>query len=150
MLVCAVSGHRILEKNFSEQRLKERLQTLVRQGVTTFLCGMALGFDLACGEVIAAMKKELPLRLVACVPCADQSERYPLREKKRYEALLAVCDECVVLHERYEPGCMFERNRYMVDRSDMLFAYLLGGCKKGGTYYTVNYAEKTGKPIFYL
>ena len=51
-------------------------------------------------------------------------------------ALLERCDERVVLHARYETGCMFERNRYMVDRCDMVLAYLRGACEKGGTYYT--------------
>lgn len=60
------------------------------------------------------------------------------------------CDERVVLHERYETGCMFERNRYMVDRCDMVLAYLRGACEKGGTYYTVRYAQKTGKPVLYV
>ena len=36
------------------------------------------------------------------------------------------------------------------DRCDLLFAYLREGSKKGGTYYTVRYAERQKKPVFYL
>ena len=43
---------------------------------------------------------------------------------------------------------MFERNRYMVDRCDVLFAYMYA--KRGGTYYTVSYAEKKRKEIVYF
>lgn len=150
MLTCALTGHRVLGKDFPAEGTEKKLRTLLENGTDTFLCGMALGFDLLCGEMLARLKKEFPLRLVACVPCADQSGRYPFSEKKRYAALLERCDEQVVLHKRYETGCMFERNRYMVDRCDMVLAYLRGACEKGGTYYTVRYAQKTGKPVLYV
>lgn len=149
-MICAVTGHRVLGKEFRRAVLEEKLDFLLARGADTFLCGMALGFDLLCGELLAERKKSVPLRLVACIPCADQSGAFPPAAKRRYDALLGSCDERVVLHERYETGCMFERNRYMVDRCDLLFAYLREGSKKGGTYYTVRYAERQKKSVFYL
>lgn len=140
----------MLGREFRRAVLEEKLDFLLARGADTFLCGMALGFDLLCGELLAERKKSVPLRLVACIPCADQSGGFPPAAKRRYDALLGSCDERVVLHERYETGCMFERNRYMVDRCDLLFAYLREGSKKGGTYYTVRYAERQKKPVFYL
>ncbi len=148
MKVCAVTGHRVLGKNFSAQKLEEALLSLIGEGADTFLCGMALGFDLACGELIAKIKGTIPVKLVACIPCADQSGGYSAKQRARYDALLAACDERVVLHEHYENGCMFERNRYMVDRCDVLLAYLAS--ERGGTYYTVNYAKKKGKRVLFL
>ena len=140
----------MLGREFRRAVLEEKLDFLLARGADTFLCGMALGFDLLCGELLAERKKSVPLRLVACIPCADQSGAFPPAAKRRYDALLGSCDERVVLHERYETGCMFERNRYMVDRCDLLFAYLREGSKKGGTYYTVRYAVRQKKPVFYL
>ena len=81
------------------------------------------------------------------MPCADQSARYPYEMRRLYEELLEECDEKIVLHEHYEEGCMFERNRRMVDECDLVFAYLYA--KRGGTYYTVRYAEKKGKKIIF-
>lgn len=147
-MIVAVTGHRVLQKNFSMQRLEESLLSLVGEGADTFLCGMALGFDLACGELVAKMKQTYPVKLVACIPCADQCEKYPAKQRARYGALLDACDERVVLHEHYQNGCMFERNRYMVDRCDALLAYLVS--ERGGTYYTVNYAQKKGKRVLFL
>ena len=128
-MICAVTGHRVLGREFCRAVLEEKLDFLLARGADTFLCGMALGFDLLCGELLAERKKSVPLRLVACIPCADQSGGFPPAAKRRYDALLGSCDERVVLHERYETGCMFERNRYMVDRCDL---------------------ERQGKPVFYL
>ena len=148
MSSCAVTGHRVLGKNFSAERLEEALRSLCAEGCDTFYCGMALGFDTVCGEALLRLKGEYPVRLVACIPCADQSERFSAAQRARYDALLSACDERVVLHERYENGCMFERNRYMVDRCDVLLAYLESGC--GGTLYTVNYARKKGKRVLFV
>ena len=94
------------------------------------------------------LREELPVRLVACIPCADQAARYPKSARERYERILDRCDERAVLHERYCDGCMFERNRYMADKCDLLFAYLHS--PKGGTAYTVRYAEKKGKQVAFF
>ena len=145
---CALTGHRVLEKSFSRAALEEQLRALVERGADTFYCGMALGFDLICCEVLVSLKKEMPLKLIPCIPCKHQSERYPYEARRLYEELLQECDETAILHERYEEGCMFERNRYMVDRCDVLFAYMYA--KRGGTYYTVSYAEKKRKEIVYF
>ena len=148
MNACAVTGHRVLGKNFSAAKLEKALRSLAAEGIDTFYCGMALGFDALCCETLARLKEEFPFKIVACIPCADQSARYTAREKRRYEQLLSACDEKIVLHERYEQGCMFERNRYMVDRCSVLLAYLEND--RGGTFYTVNYAKKREERIIFL
>lgn len=40
------------------------------------------------------------------------------------------------------------RNREMVDRSDLVIAYIIR--KNGGTYQAVDYAEKIGKKVINL
>lgn len=146
--VCAVTGHRVLSSDFSKEELRAALRALAAAGVRTFLCGMALGFDLLCAEEVLLLREELPVRLVACIPCADQAARYPKSARERYERILDRCDERAVLHERYCDGCMFERNRYMVDRADLLLAYYTG--RRGGTKYTVGYAERRGIPVYLI
>ena len=146
--VCAVTGHRVLSSDFSKEELRAALRALAAAGVRTFLCGMALGFDLLCAEEVLLLREELPVRLVACIPCADQAARYPKSARERYERILDRCDERAVLHECYCDGCMFERNRYMVDRADLLLAYFTG--RRGGTKYTVGYAEKRGIPVYLI
>ena len=148
-MTIALTGHRVLGKQFSRAALQARLDELIATGADCFLCGMALGFDLLCGEELAARKQAgAPLRLVACIPCADQPEGYAAADRARYERVLSACDEKVVLFPSYENGCMFARNRYMVDRCDALLAYLAS--PRGGTFYTVRYAEKRGKRVILL
>lgn len=144
---CALSGHRVLSRQFSKQQLLQQLRALLDEGADTFLCGMALGFDLICAETLTVLRGEYRLRLVACIPCADQACRFTPAQKQAYLRALSACDESVVLHERYVDGCMFERNRYMVDHADMLYACLER--PTGGTLYTVNYAKRKHKRIVF-
>ena len=48
--------------------------------------------------------------------------------------------------EKYNQNCMLERNRYMVDKSDYVFA-VWNGERHGGTWYTIEYAKKNHKPV---
>jgi predicted Rossmann fold nucleotide-binding protein DprA/Smf involved in DNA uptake len=43
---------------------------------------------------------------------------------------------------------MFARDRYIVDKSDVLLCYLRK--KSGGTYYTYKYAEELEKEIIII
>ena len=48
----------------------------------------------------------------------------------------------------YGPGCLFERNRRLVDGSGICLCYLTA--ETGGTAYTVRYARKQGLPVINL
>ncbi len=147
-LSCCFTGHRKLSDDFDEKKLRKSIRELIKSGYTTFYCGMAYGFDLLCGLILAQYKKKYNLKIVACIPCADQSKYFSDDDKKIYEKVRRVCDEEVVLYEKYRNGCMHERDRYMVDRSDTVIAYL--NDEKSGTAYTVNYAYKKEKKIIYV
>ena len=149
MRVCAFTGHRnLFGTDFDEQLLKRVVSDLIKNGVTQFLCGMAVGFDLKAAQTVIDLKSKYDVRLVACLPCANQSERFSLKSKQLYGAILARCDEVVVLQEKYTKGCMLARDRYLADNCDVLVCFLRK--KTGGTAYTVNYAETAGKKIIYL
>ena len=49
-------------------------------------------------------------------------------------------DHVVYTAQQYTRGCMHRRNRYLVDNSGICVCYLTK--ERGGTAYTVNYAEK--------
>ena len=44
---------------------------------------------------------------------------------------------------------MHRRNRYMVDKADLVLAVWNGICS-GGTWYTIQYARSLKKPIRYI
>ena len=146
MKVCAFTGHRNLYGyDFDEHLLERVILNLVKNGVNRFLCGMAIGFDLKCGQIVLALKEKYDIELVACLPCPNQSEKFSLKDKITHGEILSRSDEIVVVENEYKPGCMFKRDRYLVDNSDTLVCFLRKN--SGGTYYTVNYARKANKKI---
>lgn len=130
-------------------RIEEAVKALCTEGIDTFLCGMAEGFDLEAAEAVLRMrgKNTLP-RLIAVAPYRSQAERFDKQTRERYAAILAEADEVVILAETYHAGCFHARNDYLVAHASVLLCYYNGS--KGGTHYTVHHAQKLGLRIINL
>lgn len=137
---CAFTGHRILYKDFAEDKLYSAVEELILDGYDSFLCGMAQGFDLIAAKCVLDFKENYPLSLTAVCPCADQSKWFSRGDREIYDEVLENSDNTITLFPAYEKGCMYVRNRYLVDHSSVLLCYLRKS--SGGTFYTVNYALK--------
>jgi hypothetical protein len=55
---CAFTGHRDLEEDFSEEKLRFYIEQLILKGVSVFYNGMAKGFDLISAEILLSLKKK--------------------------------------------------------------------------------------------
>lgn len=145
------TGHRMLGNSDTAALalLDELLEALYVRGYRDFLCGGALGFDMYAAEHVVQLRAKHPdVRLIFCLPCADQSARWRASDCRRYERLLYLSDETRVLSPRYYDGCMQSRNAYMVDRSYLCVAYMKR--LSGGTLSTVRYAAAQDVPIVNL
>lgn len=162
MNTCAFTGHRSQKLKFLNKpndercmRLKERLNEAVEyviscNGVTKFLSGMALGVDMLAAEVVLELRESNPQLTLECVlPCADQSIKWSKKERDRYEKILSLCDKIVTLQEAYTSDCMQKRNRYMVDKADIIIA-VWDKHINGGTAKTVEYARSINKPVIII
>jgi len=89
---------------------------------------------------------EITLKLF--LPSMEQTEGWPEFERKRYEKMLERCDGYSFLLKKYTREHIFERNRLLIDYSNLCVCYCKHG--KGGTAYTVGYAKKKKKPIINL
>ena len=145
---CCFTGHRIIPKDFSVDNLNKVINNVLISGYRTFLVGMAMGFDLKCVEVLLEKKREYNIDIIACIPCKNQDKFFKNEDKERYQEYLKKVDKIVCFGDEYVNGCMQIRNRYMVDNSSVLIAYLK--YFKGGALYTVNYAKKQNKEIIYV
>lgn len=146
----AFTGHRNIPRDKEQgvrQQVKDAVLHLHNQGCRTFLCGMAVGFDMLAAEVVLSLKETLPdIRLVAVVPYKGQSERWSSYEQRRYERLLTMADKVRVLSERYYDGCLLRRNDYMISHANHIIAYF-DGKPKGGTFYTVRKTTAKGLTV---
>lgn len=158
ILTCAFTGHRPMRFSFGydeedercvqlKKVLAEQVETLIRCGVSTFYSGMGLGVDTwGAGIVLGKKKQYTNVRLIAVLPCETQANRWSPEQRERYFNTLAECDDVITLNTHYTPDCMFQRNRYLVDHADYLLA-VYDGREKGGTAYTVRYAQQKSRQI---
>ncbi len=154
---CCFTGHRPqkLAWGFNEKdprclnmikETKIQIENAIVKGYNTFLCGLALGFDMICAEIILELKKKYTnVKLIGAVPCKNQSSVWNKKDVIRYNNILAKLDAVRCKYEVYTQGCMQERNNYMIENSSLLIALFNG--KKGGTYNTLEYAKKRGLEI---
>lgn len=116
--------------------------------VDTFISGMALGIDIWAARIILALRKnKYPhIKLVAAVPCKNQSRKWPNASKKEWQEIIDQCGNVnYVSKEEFTPWCMQDRNVWMIDHSEFVIAVWNGS--KGGTANCVEYAEKQNKII---
>ena len=142
------TGHRVLKRDIDVLALDNEIIKLLNRGFDTFLCGMAMGFDMLCMKRLLKLKDKYPqIKAVACIPCKDQAKKFPADIKKEYNLLVDEADEKIVLSDDYTETCMKERDRFMVDNSSVCVAYLYKS--SGGAYYTARYAiEKNLEMVF--
>lgn len=153
-VTCCFTGHRPSKlpwglNEYDERclamkdELAMRLEGIYMAGYRHFICGMALGCDTYFAQAVLALRDERPeVSLEAAVPCRDQPSGWAEEQRQLYGQLLSKCDKVSILQEKYTPGCMMRRNRYMIDRSSLLLACYNG--LPGGTMKSLLYARRQG------
>lgn len=147
-ITCAVTGHRNILEKIDVEKLKNVFIDLINKKYKYFLVGMALGFDTICFDVLYELKKDYDVKIIACVPCESQSKKFSQENKNKYDDMILKSDEVIMVGKEYNRWCMFKRNRFMVENSSSLVAYLRED--KGGTKNTVDYAKKNNLNIIYV
>lgn len=154
--ICCCTGHRPQKFPFEYggrgkeyltylQELENKIKSAITEyGVTYFISGMALGVDLDFAQIVLKYRKKYSLTLECAVPCPNQTLKWDKKDISRYDRILKKADSVTLVSERYTSECMLKRNRYMVDKSDLVIA-VFNGVKGGGTWYTINYAQKKNK-----
>lgn len=151
---CCFTGHRpekLPWRNDEEdprclalkRRLARELEQAYREGYRHFICGMATGCDMYFAEAVLELREIHPdVSLEAAVPCSSQADEWAEEQRLRYRELLSRCDSRHLVQDKYSPGCMQRRNKYMVDHSSLLLACFAG--LPGGTMNTIIYARRSG------
>lgn len=154
---CCFTGHRSQKLPWRFNELDERCLAMkanarkeilkaVENGYKTFISGMALGFDMICAEIVLELRKEYKdIKLICALPCKDQYKVWHEDQQKRYKTLLKQANIVHYQYEKYQDGCMLERNDYMLNNSSMVIALFNG--MPGGTKYTLDQAKEKGLRI---
>lgn len=145
---CCFTGHRDCADNSD---IREKLMSVITKLITIkdvkyFGTGGALGFDTIASLCVLELKKRYShIKLILVLPCPEQDKYWSYNDKEVYESIKKMADKIVYVSDRYTKGCMHKRNRYLVDNSSYCVAYCVKN--RGGTYYTLNYAERKGLEI---
>ncbi len=162
MKICAFSGHRpqSLPWRFNETSpdciqlqkiLALQIARLIDNGYTDFLSGLAIGVDTWAAQAVLTLREENPqLKLHCILPCKNQAIKWPLPAQERYKMILAQADSIVYTSRNYHTNCMLERNRFMVERAELLLAVYDDRLQRSGTAATIRHAQKLGRKIIII
>lgn len=143
------TGHRTIpffQTKIIKIRIKQALVKAIEQGYRYFGAGGALGFDTLAAQTVLEVKKEYPeIKLILVLPCENQTKGWEQNDIEEYERIIAAADKVVYTSKAYYSGCMYKRNRHLVDNSSLCICYLTE--QSGGTAYTVSYAQSRGLKI---
>ena len=146
---CCFTGHRIISGGDIEavrRGLSSAIDALYGDGIRCFISGGAIGFDIEAAEAVISARGGKPdIRLIMALPCEKQDKSWTAVQKKRYRGVLDAADEIIFVSRAYNSYCMRKRNRFMVDNSRVVLAYIKR--PRGGTAYTVSYALDSGVKV---
>ena len=149
---CCFSGHRDIppyERAGLERLLDKYIDKMAECGRRRFICGGALGFDtMAARAVLRAKGRHEGILLELAIPYRGVENHRSEADRREFLHILAQADIIRCLAESYDKECMFRRNRYMVDNSEVCICYMTRN--KGGTAYTVGYALRNGCEVINL
>lgn len=140
-MIVAGTGHRPNKLGGYSDQIYQKLVRFAREHLqehspSSVISGMALGWDMALAE--AAIDLEIPL--TAAIPCNGHGSNWPLATQNKYNGILEFAAEVkIVSPGPYENWKMMERNRWMVNNSDLLLALWDGS--HGGTQNCLTYAS---------
>ena len=143
------TGHRLISYEDAVKLpplLEKVLTDLIHRGATVFRAGGAIGFDTVAALKVLELRERYPhIRLELILPCRNQAERWEDMAVKIYHYILERADSHRFLFDTYFEGCMLERDRLLVEGSDVCVAFCNRG--RGGTAYTLDLALQSGTEV---
>ena len=142
----AFIGHR---ETYGHYRLEDQIEQIARDKLyekeyVEFYVGRNGDFDISVASAIKRAQNAVGHHN----SCLILLQPYPMRDDEYYEKFY---DEVQypVSFKTYPKSAITKRNKWMVDNSELLVAFVEEG-RKGGALTTLKYAEKKGVPIINL
>ncbi len=144
------TGHRTLPRARLQElqdALSAQIDALAQTGMTDFLAGGAVGFDMLAAVCVLNLQYKYPqLRLFLILPCNNHTLSWKEWDLDLFSRICKRADGIhYVTDAPYQTGCMQMRNRFLVDHASVCISYQTS--QRGGTAFTVSYAQKKGLPI---
>ena len=134
-------------KEYIEATIEECYKYATPNEELTLVTGMALGVDTVFWEVADKLRKSNKnIKIEAAVPFVGQEKKWIHESQKQYKQMLSESDKVTIVSEGgFATYKMMARNRYMVNKSDIIIAVM---CKETGvTAQCVKYAKEHNKVV---
>lgn len=125
--------------------LKKIFEQTIFKGYKFFLTGMAEGFDMIGTEILIELRKIYEIQIIAVIPCLGQEKKWKNYQQIKYQKIINSCDDVIILSNEYYDSCMNDRNKFMIENSNLCIACWNG--KPSGTGNTISFAKDCGKEI---
>lgn len=150
-MICCFTGHRYFSwgENAAQKAellisLKKSIDIALSKGATHFICGNAVGVDTWAAQLILTKKEQNPeIFLEIAVPFQGHNAGVAACQNVQQKAdFVHVASNAKSMRQAF-----YERNRYMVDISNMIIAVYEESRHNSGTLKTLRYAENQGLEI---
>lgn len=124
-----------------------KVTNYIDKGFKKFYIGMSNGIDLWVGEILLELKlTQYPeMEIVAVKPFKNHGSNFSINDKILYHEILKSASQEICLHNEKFMGAYLERNRYMVENTTHLLAFICD--YDSGTGYTIKYAKSLNKSV---
>ena len=130
-----------INKKFSEALLKIK----EKMGVTNFIMGLEEGAELVSAEQLL-IKEDCSLE--CALAFEEQASSYSERERERFFSILEKCNKITLTSLKRDFGCKNKRDRYMIDKSDIILCFWDKYSPYTGEL--LQYAAALDKTIYYI
>ncbi len=136
-MIISFSGHRIIpQEHFETEKILKQLNP------DKVISGLALGYDQL--AAVIAFRNNVPV--IGAIPFIGQENVWPDKAKDIYRKIVDKCSETIIVSEGgYAVWKLMDRNKYMVNNSDIILTYFNG--ENSGTKNCINYAKSLNKEI---
>ena len=107
--------------------IRNEIERLIKQEkVNRFLCGMNLGGELLCAEIILELRQYYPhITLESVFPYENQAEHWTEAQRDKYYEIASQCNEENLLEYHYDDQCLYRQKKFIADSSDIILTVSL-------------------------
>ena len=129
------------------QALENAVSYMIEKGFSYFISGGTLGVDTDFAETVVRLREKYPhIRLEIVLPCRKVRLKGAKQERERFWQILFKADFITALSQRYTPWAIKNKNRYLIDKANVMLA-VPNGKKKSGVYAAMRYAKMQFKYV---
>ncbi len=128
--------------------INELYKTIEREylenGFTTYLSGMAIGFDFLSGLAVTELKHRYPeIKFIAVIPFVGHHDRFSAHQRLNFENLCELADDIITVSATPSIEAYHSRNDFLISHSSKIIAYH-NGKPRSGTGSTIRKALAKG------